>query len=147
MSCKASALGERFARAIIEILQEWDFNEEEELFLPQENIPEEEIIEATSRSSSPEKSVVSFISTSTSQSTADSGEEFEPACKKLKSDYISLDTKIKILNMVREHPNWSLKTIQKHGGSALKNKSDLKKWQEQIEKGSGVKEKFDMINK
>jgi len=49
--------------------------------------------------------------------------------------------------LVREHPNWSLKTIHKHGGSALKNKSDLKKWQIQIEQGGGVKEKFNMIQK
>lgn len=60
---------------------------------------------------------------------------------------ILIDTKIKILNLVREHSNWSLKTIHKHGGNALKNKSDLKKWQVQIEQGGGVKEKFNMIQK
>lgn len=83
----------------------------------------------TSSSSSPEKVSVTGLNTSTLQSTEDSGEEFELVLsKKLKTDYISLDTKIKILNMVREHPNWSLKTIQNRGSGALKNKSDLKKW-------------------
>lgn len=37
VSPKPLALGETFATTIIEILQEWDFNEEEELYLPQEN--------------------------------------------------------------------------------------------------------------
>lgn len=49
--------------------------------------------------------------------------------------------------MVREHPKWSLKTIQKYGGDALKNKSHLTRWKEEIEKGAGIKEKFNMINK
>lgn len=69
---------------------------------------------------------MSVVITSTSQ-TSQTAEKYEPVAKKLKTDYILLDTKLKILNMVREHPKWSLKTIQRHGGDALKNKSDLKK--------------------
>ncbi|XP_071639392.1 uncharacterized protein [Temnothorax longispinosus] len=89
---------------------------------------------------------------STSTSVEDSGEEFKPVLsKRLRTadyaDYVPLETKIKIVNMTKQHPKWSLKTIHKHGGSALRSKKDLKKWQEQIEKGSGVKEKFDLINK
>jgi len=48
------------------------------------------------------------------------GDDFEPLCKEQKSDYIPLETKIKILNTVREHPKWSLKTIQNCRGSAPK---------------------------
>jgi len=151
ISHKAITLGERFAIVIIETLKEWDFNEEEELFLPEEDIPGEDVTgeqSHASSSSSPEKtSVVSLTTSSTSQTTDHSEDDFEPLCKKQKSDYIPLETKIKILNMVREHPKWSLKTVQKHGGSALKNKSDLKKWKDQIEKGYGAKEKYEMINK
>lgn len=86
---------------------------------------------------------------STSTSIEDSGEEFQPVpSKKLKTgDYVPLETKIKIVNMTRQHPKWSLQTIHKHGGTALRLKKDLFKWREQIEKGSGIKEKFDQINK
>lgn len=113
-SSKALALGERFATVLIETLKEWEFYEEE-LFLPEENIPEEDVkVEQTTSSfPSPEKISATTSSTSTLQNTEESEDDFEPASKKSKADYISLDTKIKILNMARQHPKWSLQTIQK----------------------------------
>lgn len=81
------------------------------------------IEELQASSSSSEKVSTISLSTSTSQNREESGEEYKPTCKKTKSDYISLDTKIKILNMVREHPNWSLKTIKKMKVLRLKIKA------------------------
>lgn len=114
-SSKALALGERFATVLIETLKEWEFYEEE-LFLPGENIPEKDVKvveQTTSSSPSPEKISATTSSTSSSQNIEESEDDFEPASKKSKADYISLHTKIKILNMTRQHPKWSLQTIQK----------------------------------
>lgn len=98
---------------LIETLKEWEFYEEE-LFLPGENIPEKDVkvVEQTT-SSSPSPATTAKISattssTSSSQNIEESEDDFEPASKKSKADYISLDTKIKILNMTRQHPKWSL---------------------------------------
>lgn len=113
-SSKALALGERFATVLIETLKEWEFYEE--LFLPGENIPEKDVKvveQTTSSSPSPEKISATTSSTSSSQNTEESEDDFEPASKKSKADYVSLDTKIKILNMARQHPKWNLQTIQK----------------------------------
>ena len=37
--------------------------------------------------------------------------------------------------MVREHPKWSLKTLQHRGSSALTRKDDLRRWENHIIKG------------
>lgn len=47
---------------LIETLKEWEFYEEEELFLPEENIPEEDVkVEQTTSSfPSPEKNISNY---------------------------------------------------------------------------------------
>jgi len=53
--------------------------------------------------------------------------------------------KIKIVNMVKEHPNWSLKTIQHQGDGALRTKKDLPRWKN-IKNGGTTLEKYEQIN-
>jgi len=148
-SIKAKLLGEKMAEAIIEVLKDFNFYDDHALFLPEEEILEglEEEEEEPRIDSSPEKTVSSTSSTSfTSQS--ESEKEYEPQCKERKiASYMPLETKIKIVNMVREHPKWSIQTIHKRGGSALQRKSDLKRWCAEIEQGGGIKEKYEAINK
>lgn len=140
MSPKASILGEKFAQCIVKTLGENCFTEEDELFLPDEEVP---LTNAVVESQDSTSSSI-FSDTATSQS---SEEEYTPMETSRTKHFVPIDTKIKILKMVRDHPNWSLRTIQQKGGTALKNKTDLKKWQQQIEQGGGKKEKYFMINK
>lgn len=49
--------------------------------------------------------------------------------------------------MAREHPKWSLKTLQTRGGAALKHKGLLKIWEKDIENGGTVFDKWEMIDK
>ncbi|GFX21660.1 HTH CENPB-type domain-containing protein [Trichonephila clavipes] len=63
-----------------------------------------------------------------------SDDEYHPDEKrsKIDTDDISLDYKIKVVNLAKEHPKWSLKNLQKKGGSRLKRMDQLKIWEEQI---------------
>lgn len=61
-------------------------------------------------------------------------------------DEISLAKKIKILQMINDHPKWTLSTIHKNGGSAFKNKSYKKKWEAQIRRGGTIFEMFSAID-
>jgi hypothetical protein len=47
-------------------------------------------------------------------SAANSSNFYKPSPKKPKYTCTSLYTNIKVLNMVREHINWSLHALQKH---------------------------------
>ena len=121
VSEKSIAIGEKMAKAIIEVLKEMDFHEQEELFFCNEDIPGEDkeniVPGAVSSASS--------ASSTSSDNEIDMDVEYEPDSKAIKSDYIPLDTKIKIVNLVREHPKWSLKTIRRNGGSSLDSKSHI----------------------
>ncbi|OAD59935.1 hypothetical protein WN48_07846 [Eufriesea mexicana] len=58
-------------------------------------------------------------------------------------DNIPLDSKIKAVILARQHPSWSIKTLQKKGSRFLKRKNDLIRWKAQIEKEDT---KYDMYN-
>ena len=58
--------------------------------------------------------------------------DYEPQDKKPRLDFVDLDTKIKIVNLAKEHPNWKLKTIKANGGSALSRMDELTRWKKEI---------------
>jgi len=68
--------------------------------------------------------------------------EPEPALYRL-ADHIPLDSKIRMINIAKEHPNWSLQTLQKKGCSLLKKKENLKKWEADVKSGGT---RFDKIS-
>ncbi|GFW40918.1 HTH CENPB-type domain-containing protein [Trichonephila clavipes] len=78
-----------------------------------------------------------------------SDEEYHPDEKrsKIDTDDIPLDYKIKVVNLAKEHPKWSLKNLQKKGGSHLKRMDELKIWEEQIRRGGSTKDKYTTIDK
>lgn len=119
VSMKAKLMGAKMAEIIIDMLKEFDFHEEFHSFLPEEEcLPDLQCEPMQTYESSPEKSV-SECSSSTSL-TSKSESDYEPPNKKMLTSYVSLESKIKIANIAREHPKWSLKTIQSRGGRALK---------------------------
>ncbi|GFY20562.1 HTH CENPB-type domain-containing protein [Trichonephila clavipes] len=77
-------------------------------------------------------------------SVLQSDDEYHPDEKrsKIDTDDIPLDYKIKVVNLAKEHPKWSLKNLQKKGGSRLKRMVQLKIWEEQIRRGGSTKYKY-----
>ncbi|KAJ8672603.1 hypothetical protein QAD02_003862 [Eretmocerus hayati] len=69
------------------------------------------------------------------QSQQSASSEYIPSPKRPKFDAIPIATKIKIINKSREHPEWSLTTLQKNGCKALTRKDTLARWTKDIEKG------------
>lgn len=119
ISNKAKLLGEKMTEVIIELLEDFDFYEDYEVLLPNEVTDDKSAEVETSDASSPEKSEISSKTTSSSTSvlSVSDNEEFEQPPSKISKTYVPLTTKIKIVNLAREHPKWSLKTLQKMGGS------------------------------
>lgn len=65
------------------------------------------------------KILVTSLKKNTSQNIKESGEELEPVpWRELKTDYILLDTRIKISYVVKVYPTWWLK-IQNNGNCAF----------------------------
>jgi hypothetical protein len=58
----------------------------------------------------------------------------------------TIQRKIEILQIISEHPNWSLKTIQSKGCREYKHASYKKRWEEQIKRGGTTYEKYLQID-
>lgn len=71
--------------------------------------------------------------------------DYEPEPKKSKFQAIPLTTKIKIYNLAREHPTWSLKTLQNNGAACLSRKDELKRWGDEIKNGGTKHDKNRII--
>ncbi|XP_076670275.1 uncharacterized protein LOC143369784 [Andrena cerasifolii] len=121
-------------KCIIDMLLEYQIEEDDELLLPEESVSEEEDVESTT-------------SLSNFSSSSESLDEYRPEEKKPRKDeFIPIETKIKIVNLAKKHPTWSLKSLQRWGGSALTNKKLLKKWETDIQKNGSSKEIWKEIN-
>ncbi|KAI4481541.1 hypothetical protein M0802_013961 [Mischocyttarus mexicanus] len=74
-------------------------------------------------------------------------ENYEPQEKKEKrSVFDPLETKIKVVTLARQHPTWSLKTLQKNGCGLLKQKNCIKRWEQSILSGGSRLEKYSFID-
>lgn len=60
---------------------------------------------------------------------------------------VSLDRKIQIVNLAREHPKWSLSTLKSHGAACLSRKDELTRWKKEIQKGGTIFDKSCAIKK
>ena len=58
----------------------------------------------------------------------------------------TIGKKNKIYNLSRQHPNWSLKSLQKNGASCLSRKDELTRWKSEIVKGETKFDKIKNIN-
>ncbi|XP_025832862.1 uncharacterized protein LOC108734939 [Agrilus planipennis] len=77
----------------------------------------------------------------------DSHDDYVPDEKKFKkSDFITLEYKIKVLNVAKAHPTWKLDTLQKHGCGHLKRMDHLKVWEKDVEQGGTKFDKFHVID-
>ncbi|GBN35808.1 Valine--tRNA ligase, partial [Araneus ventricosus] len=75
-----------------------------------------------------------------------SSDEYEPEEKKRYVEYISLDYKIKVVNIARAHPTWNLQSLQKNGCSHLKKMEYLSKWEEEIKKEGNLFDKYSILD-
>lgn len=147
ISAKAELIGAKAIDAIIEVLGDFDFVEDEvHIFLEHEvDIPDS----VPFLSDDSEKEQSSFSSTTTTcTTTTDAGEEYVPENKKARyaHTHITLEEKIRGVNLARLHPRWSISTLQKHGVPSLRHKGLLTKWKKDIEKGGTQADKYEIIN-
>lgn len=61
-------------------------------------------------------------------------------------EYISLEYKIKVVNIAKNHPNWNFKNLQKKGYSRLKYMKHLYQWENDIKHGATTIDKYNMID-
>lgn len=77
----------------------------------------------------------------------DSSTEYQPQEKRSRDvEQIPLDYKIKVLNIAKAHPTWSLQTLQRKGCSRLKRKEYLSRWEEDVKKGGNTFDKYAIID-
>ena len=122
---EAMLMGEELCHNCVEMLGEMKLITEEELISINE-IDEEGLFEEVRRE--------------------DSSEDYEPEEKKTNVGYIPLDCRIKIVNIDKQHPDGSLKVLEKRGCFLLKYISDISRWERHIKSGGTVIEKFNPIN-
>ncbi|XP_046734590.1 uncharacterized protein LOC124404482 [Diprion similis] len=123
-------LGEKIYSKILEVLAEHSFVNDDELIgfdEPDKEVAFHEVKNSVSRFSS---------------------DEYQPDEETTKPDidYVPIEYKIKIVNMAKAHPKWSLKTLHRKGGSRLKRLDQLKLWEKQITSGGTNKDKFNIID-
>lgn len=77
----------------------------------------------------------------------DDGNEVGEECAESKEPgYVSLQRKEEILKLAAKHPNWTLPTIQKHGGKELKHRTYKYLWKQQILEGGTKFDKFNIVD-
>ncbi|XP_036144190.1 uncharacterized protein LOC118646035 [Monomorium pharaonis] len=73
--------------------------------------------------------------------------DYEPKEKKSKKqDFIPLNYKIKVVNIAKSHPKWSLKNLHKKRCSQLKRMDQLPIWEQHIKSGGTVFDKYTIID-
>lgn len=128
-------IGEKMYHSIRDVIAENKLVTEDELItfdeIPQEGLWEE-VEESASQAPQPH----------------DEADDYEPPEKmtKAEKDFIPLDYKIKVVNLAKTNPGWSLQSLQRRGAHRLKRKDDLKKWEEQIRNGGTTKDKYNTID-
>ncbi|XP_049797011.1 uncharacterized protein LOC126213354 [Schistocerca nitens] len=73
-------------------------------------------------------------------------EDYEPAEKASKGDYVLFETKIKVVKLAKGHPKWSLRTLQIKGARSLTRKDKWKRWEENIKPGGSTIDKYSIID-
>lgn len=124
ISEEAILMGEEIYNRTMEMLNEKNFIVCDELFMNDEPVEESSYEEVGSSSS----------------------EGYQPEEKKSKSEYIPLEYKVKVVNISKSHPTWTLKTLHKRGCSRLKRVDFLPKWEEQIKSGGTAFDKYATID-
>lgn len=82
--------------------------------------------------------------TSYESPTSSSSYEIPPEPDK---DYIPINYKIKVINLVRENPNWKIASIRAFGGSRLTRLDQLTRWKKDIASGGTKIDKYSVIDK
>ena len=120
---KAIVMGHEICNRIINMVDDMILVEEEELVLPDEKNIHDSFMDYATMCPLPEA-----LSSSSSSHSSSFSEKWISSPRKRKYKHIDLDKKRKVVVMAKEHPTWSLKTLQKKGASNLKNKGVLNKY-------------------
>ena len=136
ITVRSQLIGEKLVNIFMETLDS-RCEETEELFLESEvqsftELPTSQLEEIAGSSNPSEESELS---------------DFQPSPKRPKYEQVPLEVKIKVVNMAREHPAWSLSTLQHQGSSKLRHKGMLNIWEKEIHSGGTRYDKLNTIDK
>ncbi|KAL1488746.1 hypothetical protein ABEB36_014545 [Hypothenemus hampei] len=59
---------------------------------------------------------------------------------------VPLETKIKVVQLAKQHPKWHLRTLQAKGSRKLKSKDNIRRWERDILKGGTIFDKYAAID-
>lgn len=69
------------------------------------------------------------------------------AHRKLKKIHLSQKKKLEIINMIRENPSWSMRTIREKSGCPSCQSYQIKRWIDMFKKGGSGSKPMNMINR
>ncbi|XP_036139694.1 uncharacterized protein LOC118644689 [Monomorium pharaonis] len=73
--------------------------------------------------------------------------DYEPKEKQSKKqDFVPINYKIKVINIAKSHPKWSLKNLHKKGCYQLKRMDQLPIWEQHIKSGGTIFDKYTIID-
>lgn len=145
LSAEGILLGEKIYRKIMEILAENEIvMKDVTVTLMQNGIDDDEVIMVDEPDEEGLFEEVKALAPSNSRSE----DEYDPEDEEERSkvDYVPLDYKEKVVNLAKEHPKWSLKTLQTKGASRLKNMKQLKRWEDQVKTRGTKLDKYKTID-
>jgi hypothetical protein len=138
VSLRSKLIGDEAVGVFLEILNEFKFEEVEELFADGES--------GNTQVTDEGSGVVGEESSSGDSSPTDLS-EYEPSPKRATRQHIPLDVKIKVFNLAKEHPKWSISTLRNMGSIHLKHKGMLAIWEKDIKAGGTKLDKLEMIDR
>lgn len=125
ISNEAKQIGENIFESTVDILGDKTFVETEELFLQDDE---------------------NVTGCESEEEQDDDSDIYVPPEKEQVAEYIPLEYKIKVVNIAKEHPKWSLQNLQKKGCLHLKSMKHLHRWEEDIKRGGTTIDKYTIIN-
>ncbi|XP_032673519.1 uncharacterized protein LOC116845214 [Odontomachus brunneus] len=134
---KTTVIGHEIYNRIVDMVNDMHLVEEEELVFSHEKDIDDSFIDCAS---------MYPLEESLSSQSSPLSEEWIDSPEKKKFKTIDLDYKRKVVAIAKEHPNWSLQTLQREGAHYLKCKSDLKQWEKDVLSGGTRFDKLYAIN-
>lgn len=144
VSGRSKLMGERIAEVVKDVINNFSFEVQDELYFQEEVIFQGEIEEPDVPMNDIEE--LDAMSDSDEESFPSSGENYSLSKDRNYHSSVPLELKKKVVEMARQHPTWSFATLRKRGGSALSRYSQIKEWERDIISGGNLIEKYQIID-
>lgn len=136
-SGKSRLLGQQFANSIKKVLKEFEFCDEDECFVPDNESDCGNLdVSVTDSCVSDGESAIECSEAESSESESENNRNTE----------VPFAVKEKIVTVSEKHPTWRLKSLRQNGCSALKSLRQLRRWKADVKKKKNTRDSFRKIN-